>query len=179
MEQSAAPTGADEDLFDFIVVGAGPAGSILVCMTAWFTIPLAPRADMHVALCRAAAVSPTRQQRVRCLAVGGTPPLEYFTITIIAVIDFYGYRQEDRCSTMSEVRSLVCCLITEFTRLTYLNCHAGGDYFGGPITRFDIPLLWHVGVDAHPDYIWQVCSHESALSPCVVISAVRDSTCPM
>lgn len=32
----------------------------------------------------------------------------------------------------------------------------GGDFFGGPITRFDIPLLWHAAVDEPSEYVWQV-----------------------
>ena len=32
LEQTSTPGDGDGDTFDFIVVGAGPAGSILVCM---------------------------------------------------------------------------------------------------------------------------------------------------
>jgi hypothetical protein len=32
----------------------------------------------------------------------------------------------------------------------------GGDYFGGPITRFDIPLFWHTSVGHFPEFHWEV-----------------------
>jgi hypothetical protein len=32
----------------------------------------------------------------------------------------------------------------------------GGDYFAGPVTRFDIPLFWHASTQNFPEFKWQV-----------------------
>jgi hypothetical protein len=51
-------------------------------------------------------------------------------------------------------------------------CHPplpGSDYFGGPITRFDIPLMWS-SISSYEDYHWQVTTLTFLISLTLILS---------
>jgi hypothetical protein len=55
---------------------------------------------------------------------------------------------------------VLCAFSLTSLRFVWLSCVLltliGGDYFAGPLTRFDIPLFWHTTAGVSPEYTWQV-----------------------